>query len=93
MICLGYQDGFLMGNALIYIVTHWIRTLVNHNIDYQVVMIHQTTMLYGLSTFEKNIKLVLKSSMTWTHEWDIKVVIYSLRIGLLLIMECGNTYS
>ena len=39
-----------MVRALVRIVAHWIAPIVNHNISYWVVMIHQITILHGLST-------------------------------------------
>ena len=32
MNCLGHQGGFPMVSAIMCIVTHWIRSMVNHNI-------------------------------------------------------------
>ena len=39
MTSFGYQDEFYMVNVLVYMVTHWIRPIVNHDIGYQVVII------------------------------------------------------
>ena len=48
-----HQDGFPMVNALVYVVTHWTRPMVNHNIILAIVIIHQTTILYELSTLKR----------------------------------------
>ena len=90
--CLDHQDSFLMTSALMYMVTYYIGLMVNHDINYQIIMIHQSTMLHGLSTL-KEYKLVMRSSMVFAYEWDLKVVIYSLWIRLLLIKVGGKIYS
>ena len=51
MIYLGYRDGFPMLSALVYIVIHWTRLTVNHDVRLSVVMIHQATLLHGISIF------------------------------------------
>ena len=40
MICLDHQDEFHMMSALVYMVTHWTGTMVNHDIKLSIVMIH-----------------------------------------------------
>ena len=50
MTCLGHQDGSPMVSALLCIVTYWTRPIVDHDINYQVFMIHQAAIIYGLST-------------------------------------------
>ena len=52
MIGLGYRDEFLMVSVLVCMVTYWIRPMVNYDIDYQIVMIHQTAILHRLSTLK-----------------------------------------
>ena len=39
------RDRFPMVSVLVCIVIHWIRSTMSQDIDYQVVMIHQTTIL------------------------------------------------
>ena len=39
--------------ALVYMVTHWMVLIVNHDISYQGIMIHQANMLHGLSTLRE----------------------------------------
>ena len=50
MICLGHQDGFLMVSALVFMFIHWTRPTINYEVRLSVVMIHQATMLHGLTT-------------------------------------------
>ena len=40
-----------MMSVLVCMLIHWIRLMVNHEIDYCVVMIPQITILHGLLTF------------------------------------------
>ena len=40
MICFNHQDEFHMMSALVYMVTHWTGTMVNHDIKLSIVMIH-----------------------------------------------------
>ena len=42
-----------MVRALVYMVTHWIGLIVNHDISYQGIMMHQANMLDGLSTLRE----------------------------------------
>ena len=58
MTCLGHRDGFPMVSALVCMVIHWIGPTMNHEFFYQIVMIHQTTMLQGLSTFKASAKVI-----------------------------------
>ena len=53
MICLGYQDGFLMVSATVCTVIYWTWLTMNHDTRYWVAMIHQTTMLHVLSTLRE----------------------------------------
>ena len=48
-----HQDGFSMVSALVCMVIHWTRPMVNHDIGYWVVMIHQATILHVLSTLRR----------------------------------------
>ena len=48
-----HQDGFPMMSALVCMVTHWIGPMVNHDINYWVVMSHQATILHGFSTLRE----------------------------------------
>ena len=50
MTCLGYVDGFLVVNALVFVVTHWTGSMINLDISYRVVTIQQDPIPYGLST-------------------------------------------
>ena len=53
-----------------------------------------TNLLYCIdSQLWKNIELVMMSLVTLTYEWDSKMVIYSLKIGSLLIKAGNNRYS
>ena len=47
--CLDFKDSISV-SALVCMVTYWIGPKVNHNIKLLIVMIHQTTILYGLLT-------------------------------------------
>ena len=49
----GHRDGFPMTSALLYMITHWIKPMINHYISYQIVTIHQTTILYETSTLKE----------------------------------------
>ena len=40
MTYLGYRDSFPIVSALLCMVAYWIEPFVNHDIDYQVVMIY-----------------------------------------------------
>ena len=53
MTCLCYQNGFLIMTALVCMVIDWIELTVNHDIIYQIVIIHQVTILHGLSTLRE----------------------------------------
>ena len=50
---LGHRDGFPMTSALLYMITHWIGTMINHYISHQIVMIHQTTIPHEISTLKE----------------------------------------
>ena len=56
MTCLGRRDGFHMVSALVYMMytsvydVHWTRPMMNHDARLSIVMIHQATILHGLST-------------------------------------------
>ena len=45
IICLDHQDDFPMVHALVYMIIHRIRPILNHDINYQAVKIHQPTIL------------------------------------------------
>ena len=53
MTCLGHRDEFSILNTLVYITIHWIRPMVNHDISYQAVMIHQTITLHEFLTLRE----------------------------------------
>ena len=40
MTCHGHQDGFTMVSLVVCMITHWIELMMNHDIYYQVVIIH-----------------------------------------------------
>ena len=44
------QDDFSMLSALACMVTHWMEHTMNHDISLLIVIIHQATILYGLSS-------------------------------------------
>ena len=50
--CLGYWDEVPMVSTLVCMITHWIYIgpIMNHDLSYPVVMIHQTTILHRLWT-------------------------------------------
>ena len=50
MTCLDCLDKFLIVSALVCMITHWIKPTVNHDVRLSIVIIHQTTILYELST-------------------------------------------
>ena len=58
MVGLGYQDGFPMVSALVYMVTHWTRLTMSHDIS--LLGSHNFTKLlyYIVSQSEENIELV-----------------------------------
>ena len=49
MACLGCKDGFPMVSVLVC-DAHYTRPMVNHDARLSIVMIHQATILHGLST-------------------------------------------
>ena len=49
-------------------------------------------MFHGLSNLS-DIELMLSSLVVLTYMWDLKMVMYSIWIELLLIMIGGNKYS
>ena len=53
MTYLGHWHGFPMLNRLDCMVIYWMRSMMNNDIGYWVVMIYQATMLHGLSTLEE----------------------------------------
>ena len=63
---LGHCDDFSMVSTLVCMVTHWTEPVVHYNIDYQVVMIQQATIVYKLSTCE-NIEIVLRFLLALTY--------------------------
>ena len=52
MTCLDHRDGFPMVSALVCTIIYWKRPIVNHNLKLSIVKIHQTTILYGLSSLK-----------------------------------------
>ena len=53
MTYLSHRDGFPMVSTVACIVMHWIRLIVNHDVRLSIVMIHQATLLHGLSTLRE----------------------------------------
>ena len=51
MTCISLRDGFSMVSALVCMVTYWTGLMVNRNIRLLIVMIHQATILHGLSIY------------------------------------------
>ena len=51
--CLGHQGGFSMVNALVCMIIHWTRTIVNHDARLSIFMIDQVTLLHGHSTLRE----------------------------------------
>ena len=90
---LGYWDKFLMVSALVCVVAHWTRLMVSH--DLRLSSSHDFTKLlyYVVSQRWENIELVLKLAVVLTHGWDLKLIIYSLWIGSLLMEAGSNRYS
>ena len=64
---LGYQNMFPMMSALIYMITHWIRPMVSHNVKLS--NSHDFTKLlhYVVSQLWENIELMLKLEMALTY--------------------------
>lgn len=50
MISLSFRDKFPMMSTIMYMVAHFIRSTINHNIDFRIVVIYQTIILHKLST-------------------------------------------
>ena len=50
MAYLGHQDGFPLVSTLVYMVRYWVGPTVNHDVRLSIVMIHQASILHGLST-------------------------------------------
>ena len=53
MTYLSHRAGFPMASSLVCMDTPWTLAMVDHDINYQVVMIHHTTMLHCLSTLSE----------------------------------------
>lgn len=51
--CLSFQDEFFIMSALMCTITYWTKPTVNYKVRFSIVIIHQTTMLYGLSTLRE----------------------------------------
>ena len=50
---LNYQDSFPMMSIVVCMITYWTRLMVNYDINYQVIIIHEVTILYRLSTLKE----------------------------------------
>ena len=53
MTYLSHRFGFPMASSLVCMDTPWTLPMVDHDINYQVVMIHHTIMLHRLSTLSE----------------------------------------
>ena len=97
MIGHSHQDEFNMVSVLVCMIKYGIRPTVNHDIGHRVLMIHQTTILHELLTLRRYWACIDVIKRLWlvgkTLKWDLKVVIYSLEIGLLLMEAGENRYS
>ena len=51
--CLDRQDGFSIMSALVCMIIHWTRSMMNHDIRLLVVTIYQITILHKLSTLRE----------------------------------------
>ena len=52
MTYLNYQDSFPMMSIVVCMITYWTRLMVNYDINYQVIIIHEVTILYRLLTLK-----------------------------------------
>ena len=79
--------------ALVYMVTHWTRPMMSH--DLRLSSSHGLTnqFYYVVSQPWENIELVLKLAMALTYECDRKPIMYSLWIRSLLMEIGSNRYS
>ena len=93
MIGLGYWNGFPMVSALVCIVTHWIGSMVSHDLRLSSSLDLTKLPHCVISQSWENIKLVLKLAVVLTYKWDRKLIIYSLWIGPLLLETGSNRYS
>ena len=85
MVGLDHRDEFPLMSALVCMVTHWTWPMVSH--DVRLSSGHDFTKLLHCVVSQpwENIEFVLKLVVTLTYEWDRKLIIYSLWIGLVLI--------
>ena len=76
MTYLDYRDRFHMVGTLVYMVIHWTKIMVGHDIDYQVVIISPNH--YVILNFQSwdDIELLLGSLVTLTYVWNTKMDIY-----------------
>ena len=51
--CLDRKDEFSIMSALVCMIIHWTRSMMNHDIRLLVVMIYQITILHELSTLRE----------------------------------------
>ena len=93
MIGLGYRNGFPMVSALVCIVTHWIGSMVSHDLRLSSSLDLTKLPHCVISQSWENIKLVLKLAMVLTYKWDRKLIIYSLWIKSSLMEAGRNRYS
>ena len=93
MISLDCWDGVPMVSALVYMIIHWIRSTVSH--DIRISSKHDFTNLlyYIVSQPWENIKLVQKLAVALIYGWDRKLVIYSIWIESLLMKVGSNRHS
>ena len=90
---LGYWDEFPVTSTLVCMVTHWIIFAVSH--DLRLSSYHDFTKLFHcvISQLWENIELVLKLEVSLSYGWDLKLIIYALWIGSLLMKANSNRYS
>ena len=93
MIGLGYWNGFPMVSVLVCMVTHWIGSMVSHDLRLSSSLDLNKLPHCVISQSWENIKLVLKLAVVLTYKWDRKLIIYSLWIGPLLLETGSNRYS
>ena len=93
MTSIDHRVRFPMVSALVYMVTHLTRPTVTY--DLRLSSSHNLIKLlyYVISQPWKNIEFVIKLPMVLTYEWDCKLIIYLLWIGLLLMEVSNNRYS
>ena len=92
LVSLGHRDGVPMVNALIFMVRHWIGSMMSHDIRLSGSHDFIKLINFIVSQLWDNIEFVQKLTMTLTYRWNRNMIIYFLWIRLLLMKVDNNRY-